>query len=64
MVLGTPQMTTGRLTFAVASVAYLLIGIPLEERSLLTQHGDAYRAYQRAVRSAVIPGLYSQGPLP
>jgi protein-S-isoprenylcysteine O-methyltransferase Ste14 len=45
----TPQMTVNRLAlFAVFSV-YLYVGTLFEERRLLAEFGDAYRAYQRQV---------------
>lgn len=57
MVLFAPAMTMTRLVFAIVSSAYLLIGIPLEERSLRAS-GDAYRRYSQQVRWRLIPGLY------
>jgi protein-S-isoprenylcysteine O-methyltransferase Ste14 len=45
----TPSMSLGRLWFALASTAYVLIGIQLEERDLVGVFGDAYRSYRRRV---------------
>lgn len=58
MVCAEPAMTWGRLVFAAISVAYLLVAIPWEERSLLEEFGPAYRDYQSRVRWRVIPGVY------
>ena len=45
----SPAMTHDHLFFAEVMTAYLLIGIQFEERDLVRQYGDAYRAYQSAV---------------
>ena len=50
----TPKMTLGHLVFALATTAYILIAIQLEERDLTNIHGDSYREYQREV-SMLIP---------
>jgi protein-S-isoprenylcysteine O-methyltransferase Ste14 len=44
-----PTMTTGHLLFAVATTAYCLIALQLEERDLLAYFGAAYSTYQRQV---------------
>ena len=57
-VFGAPHMTMTRLMFAVVSTAYLVVAIPLEERSLIRAFGAAYRQYQQRVRWRMIPGVY------
>ena len=42
-----PQMTLAHLVFAVLTTAYILIAIRLEERDLVTAHGDDYIEYRR-----------------
>ena len=58
MVFGAPAMTTGRLLFAGVSTLYLVVAIPLEERSLTVEFGPAYTAYQHQVRWRLVPGLW------
>ena len=58
LVFGAPTMTNGRLLFAAISTLYLVIAIPFEERSLLTEFGPAYGAYQKQVRWRLIPGIW------
>jgi protein-S-isoprenylcysteine O-methyltransferase Ste14 len=44
----TPTMTVTHLVFAIATTAYILIAIQLEERDLLQAHAE-YDAYRKRV---------------
>jgi protein-S-isoprenylcysteine O-methyltransferase Ste14 len=48
------RMTVGHLVFAAATTGYILIALQLEERDLVSYHGEAYERYQRET-SMLVP---------
>lgn len=50
----TPHMTIAHLVFAIATTAYILIGIQFEEHDLVAYHGATYEHYRQNV-SMILP---------
>jgi protein-S-isoprenylcysteine O-methyltransferase Ste14 len=55
---GIPHMTGDRLAFAGLTSLYLVVAIPLEERSLAQSFGDDYARYRLRVRWRIVPFVY------
>jgi protein-S-isoprenylcysteine O-methyltransferase Ste14 len=55
---GAAHMTGDRLTFAVFTALYLIVGVRWEERSLERSLGAEYGRYARQVRWRIVPYLY------
>jgi protein-S-isoprenylcysteine O-methyltransferase Ste14 len=58
LVFAVTAMTMTRLVFAVTSSVYLLIAIPLEERSLQRSSSGAYERYMREVPWKLVPRVF------
>jgi len=57
----TPVMTFAHLLFSVATTAYILLAIQLEERDLIREHGESYEEYRRSV-PMLIPAVRKTQP--
>jgi protein-S-isoprenylcysteine O-methyltransferase Ste14 len=57
--LSNPVISTRWLALTLMSAVYFLIGALLEERRLLLEFGNEYRAYQRAV-PFMIPSIFTR----
>ncbi len=44
-----PDMSAGRLLFAIVTTGYILVALQLEERDLVRAFGDLYESYRRRV---------------
>jgi protein-S-isoprenylcysteine O-methyltransferase Ste14 len=49
-----PRMTLGHLYFAAVTTVWILLAIQLEERDLITFHGESYKLYRSGV-SMLVP---------
>lgn len=58
MVWPSPLLTGSRALFAAVSTAYLVLAIPIEERTLRRAFGPAYDDYARTVRWRLLPFVY------
>lgn len=57
----TPTMTVAHLVFAATTTAYILVAIQFEERNLIQEHGENYRAYRRRV-PMLVPFIKHRSP--
>jgi len=55
---GAAHMTGDRLLFAGISAFYLIMAVPLEERSLGRSFGEQYSRYRQLVRWRIVPYVY------
>ena len=57
-----PDMTVVRLTVALATLGYALIGSKIEEQRLLRRYGEPYAQYLRSGVPFFVPALHAQAP--
>ncbi len=58
VLLGASDMTYGRLSFALLSMAYIVVAIPWEERDMAVRFGEGYERYRAQVPWRLVPGIY------
>jgi protein-S-isoprenylcysteine O-methyltransferase Ste14 len=56
----TPSMTMTQLILSLGFSAYIFIGLWFEERDLIAEHGDSYRAYRKEA-GKVLPRFGNPG---
>lgn len=57
----TPRMSVGHLMFAAVTTAYIVVALHLEERDLVTYHGETYKRYKREVPMLLPLGRKKRG---
>ena len=58
VLVGTPDMTYTRLSFALLSTAYIVTAIPWEERDMAARFGERYERYRANVPWRLVPRIY------
>jgi hypothetical protein len=58
-----PDMSAGRMLFAVLATGYIVVAVRFEERGLLAAHGEAYERYAAEV-PRFVPRIAQLRPRP